>query len=88
MKIKIAGICLLALALLFLWFPYHLKQPGSASHKILIATDKMNDSFFSKAVILVLEQNAYAATGIVLNKSPLKQGEPFTGGPLALASSA
>jgi putative transcriptional regulator len=78
----IEGVALLALALLLLWFPYHLKQPGSANHKILVATDKMRGSFFNKAVIFVLEQNGYEASGLVLNRPPLKPGEPYTGGPV------
>ena len=76
------GIGLLVLALLFLWLPYHLKQPGIANHKILIATDKMRGGPFDKAVILVLEHNGYSATGLVLNKPPLKPGEPYMGGPV------
>jgi putative transcriptional regulator len=78
----LAGIGFLALAGLFFWIPHHLKQPGPASHKLLVATEKMAGSGFDKAVILVLEQDSYGAKGVVLNRPPVTPGAYPPGGPV------
>jgi putative transcriptional regulator len=73
---------LLALAVLFLWFPYKLQQPGVADRKILVATDKIHDGVFDKTVILISKHNGHGAFGLVLNAPPRKPGKPGWGGPL------
>lgn len=78
----IDGIGLLALAALFFWFPHQLQQPGIANHKILIATEKLQDGTFDKTVILILRHNGYGAFGLVLNNPPPQQGGADSGGPV------
>jgi putative transcriptional regulator len=74
------SIGLLALAAIFLWVPHYMQRPGPASHKILAATDKLSGTPFEKAVIFVLNEDGYGATGLMLNR-PLN-AVAFTGGPL------
>jgi putative transcriptional regulator len=76
----IGGIGLLALSALLLWIPHYMQHPGPASHKILAATDKLDGTVFDKAVILVLSEDGYGATGLMLNK-PLNAAA-YAGGPL------
>ncbi len=72
----------MALGLVFMSFPQFMKQPGIASHKILVATDKMRSGPFDKAVIFVLEHNHYNTIGLMLNRPPRTPGEPYAGGPV------
>jgi len=76
------GLFLLLLAGLFFWFPYYLKQLGAAHHKILVATEKMQDGVFDQTVVLVLQHNGYSAFGFVLNKPPQNNDEQNFGGPV------
>ncbi len=79
---KADGLFLLFLAALFFWFPYHLKQFGEAHHKILVATEKLQEGVFEKTVVLILWHNGYNALGFVLNK-PLEDEEDRNfGGPV------
>ena len=79
---KADGVFLLFLAGLFFWFPYYLKQPGDAHHKILVATEKLQDGVFDQTVVLILRHNGYSALGFVLNK-PLQEEENRNfGGPV------
>jgi putative transcriptional regulator len=75
-------IGLMALAALFVWFPFKLKQPGVADHKILVAAEKMQDGTFDNTVILILRHNGLNALGLVLNRPPLQKGDADWGGPV------
>ena len=76
------GLFFLLLAGLFFWFPFYLKQLGAAHHKILVATEKMQDGVFDQTVVLVLQHNGYSAFGFVLNKPPQNNNEQNFGGPV------
>ncbi|MFH1157976.1 MAG: YqgE/AlgH family protein [Pseudomonadota bacterium] len=76
------GVFLLLLAGLFFWFPYHLKQPGAAHHKILVATEKLRDGVFDRTVVLVLRHDGYSALGFVLNRPPQNSEGRNFGGPV------
>jgi putative transcriptional regulator len=78
----IDAIGLLALAALFVWFPYKLQRPDVADHKILVATEKMRGGIFDKTVILILRHNGFGAFGLVLNSPPLQKGDADWGGPV------
>ncbi|MCE9508167.1 MAG: YqgE/AlgH family protein [Alphaproteobacteria bacterium] len=78
----IDAVGLLALAVLFVWFPYKLKRPDVADHRILVATERMEGGIFDKTVILILRHNGYGAMGLVLNKPPLQKGDADWGGPV------
>jgi putative transcriptional regulator len=78
----IDAVGLLALAALFVWFPFKLEQPGIADHKILVATEKLQDGIFDKTVILILRHNGLGALGLVLNSPPLQKGDADWGGPV------
>ena len=83
---NIEAICLLLLASMFFWFPYHLKQSGIAHHKILVATENLHDRVFERTVILVLQDTGYGAFGLVLNKPPKNKKDPHIGGPVEVDS--
>ncbi|MCK4946473.1 MAG: YqgE/AlgH family protein [Alphaproteobacteria bacterium] len=76
------GLFLILLAGLFFWFPYYLKQLGTANHKILVATEKIRDGKFEQTVILILHHSGYSALGFVLNKPPESGEGPNFGGPV------
>jgi putative transcriptional regulator len=76
------GLGLLFFAGLIAWVPHQLKQPGPADHKILVATEALKDDGFKNTVILVLAQNGYGATGLILNHPAAVPGALPPGGPM------
>lgn len=77
-----AAFCL-AVGGVLLWIPHKLKQPGPLHNKLLVATRQMQGGFFDHGVILVLNQNTYGATGLLLNRPMPEAGSPYRiGGPV------
>ena len=74
---------MLLLAALCFWLPWHLKQPGAAQYRILVATDALRGSFFDRSVVVMVEHTGFSAIGFVLNKEPEAPGEKLPlGGPV------
>jgi putative transcriptional regulator len=77
----VEGVAMLALALVFFWFPHYMQGPREANTKILVATAALRGGPFENSVVFVAQHNGYGALGFVLNKPPARSSDPMEGGP-------
>jgi putative transcriptional regulator len=78
----VEGVAMLALALVFFWFPHYMQGPREADTKIIVATPAMRGGPFEGAVIFIAQHNGYGALGFVVNKPSAQASDPREGGPV------